>query len=188
MNLKPSGFPTSPTAASGSLNQFLPSVMSGKACHHSQQWQTETYLTAVCVHLALKHICLLCSPLLQPLSWHPRSCEALPQSHRMTGALPPVHAACHQTRLWVPLQDRNVLMKKNRQPITTNLLTKTRLCSEISYQHQPRGWILLTKNISINAITANKKLSVSDTAAQIHSTHQRNSRCVRRWCTCWRDI
>lgn len=55
------------------------------------------------------------SPLLRPLSWHPRSSEATRHSHRKTTALPPDHAACHQTHLWVSLQDNDHKVSKTLQ-------------------------------------------------------------------------
>lgn len=144
-------------AASGSLNQFLPSQWGqGKTCHHSQHWQTvasfPTFFT--CEKATLLHKTKPSSPLSQPLSWRPHFSVVPRQSRRKTSALPPVRAAYRQTHLWVTLQERTQNIKchwRNTAGLTVSKQTGD-FAQEIASQHQPKGWILLTKNRSITAI------------------------------------
>lgn len=144
-------------AASGSLNQFLPSQWGqGKTCHHSQHWQTvASFPRSSQKSNALLYKSKQGSPLSQPLSWRPRFSVVLRQSHRKTGALPPVHAAYHQTHLWATLQEckQNISVSWGTQQASTFSKQTCDYAQEIASQHQPEGWILLTKNRSITAVT-----------------------------------
>ena len=124
------------------------------------------------------------SPLLWLLSWHPHSFAALRLSHRKTDALPPGLAACHRTRWWGPLQD--IQNPNQHTSKKKKLVFRRKLCfaQKLAININPRDeycWRKMWASLQSHQVSCTFK------SAWV-TTHQRNSQCARRWCTCLPDI
>lgn len=147
-------------------------MTSGKTCHHSQRWRKRQQ----------KHHF---SPPSQPLASRPRSFEARRQSRRKTGALLPARAACHQTQMWGVLQESKCL-RKPKLARFQYVNSYVAFAQELAFNTNPRDeycWRKIWASLQLRHV--NCELTPDNSA---HFAHQRNSRCVRRWYTCWPDI